>query len=342
MSYLSTVIARAVRVVMGRDGAAIFVLWLAAGAACAAEATALRVNVFPGAANLALFAGIDKGVFERRGLKVEVQFTPNSDQQRKGLAEGAFEIAHAAVDNAVHMVEDARQDVIIVMGGDSSMNEFLVQPEIRSIAELRGRIIAVDAPNTAYALLAKKILLKNGMREGRDYTVAPVGGAAGRMKAVVSDKQYAAVVLNVPWSILAMQNGLKSLGRTVDLLGPYQASGAFVMRSWASANGPLLERYMAAYLEALRWVTDPANRSEGVALLVQRLKLAPEVAGQTYDLLREPGFGLAPDARFDMEGFRNMLALRAEIEGQWGGRPPAPEKYIDLSYYERAMKALAR
>jgi hypothetical protein len=79
-----------------------------------------------------------------------------------------------------------------------------------------------------------------------------------------------------------------------------------------------------------------------VALLVQRLKLAPEVAEKTYDQMREPKFGLATDARFDLEGFRNVLALRAEIEGQWGGKPPAPGKFYDLQYYERAVKTLGQ
>ena len=34
------------------------------------------------------------------------------------------------------------------------------------------------------------------------------------------------------------------------------------------------------------------------------------------------------------------MKLRAEIEGQWGGKPPAPEKYVDLSYYDRALSGL--
>ena len=317
-------------------------LCLITGAAGAAEPVTLRVKVFPGAANLAIFAGLANGNFAKRDLKVELQFTANSDEQREGLAAGAFEIAHAAVDNAVHMVEAAKQDVIIVMGGDSSMNEFMVQPEIGSMAELRGKIVAVDAPNTAYALLAKKILLNNGLKEGPDYVVEPVGGSTLRLKAVLADKKYSAVVLNVPFSIVAAQNGLKSLGRTVDLLGPYQASGMFVMRAWAKANGPVLERYMAAYVESLRWVLQPANRAESVALLVQRLKLAPDVAEKAYDQMREPKFGLATDARFDPEGFKNLLAIRAEMEGQWGGKPPAPGKYYDLQYYDRAMKTLGR
>ena len=85
---------------------------------------------------------------------------------------------------------------------------------------------------------------------------------------------------------------------------------------------------------------DPANKAEAAAALVKRLKLDPKVAEQTVEQLMIPGFGLAPDARFDMDGFRTVLALRAEIEGQWGGKPPAPEKYLDLGYYERALKRL--
>jgi ABC-type nitrate/sulfonate/bicarbonate transport system substrate-binding protein len=328
---------------INRTGAAMaLVLGLTTVTAGAAEPTPVRVKVFIGAQNLPIFVGIAKGIFEKHGVKVDLTFTPNSDVMRTALAAGEFDIAHSAVDNAVHMVESAGQDPVIVLGGDSSMNDLLVQPEIQSMADLRGTIFAVDAPNTAYALLAKKILLKNGLKEGPDYTVEPVGGSAARMKAVLKDKKYAAVVLNVPWSILAMQNGLKSLGRTVDLLGPYQATGAYVMRPWAQANGRTLERYIAAYVESLRWAMQPANRAEALALLMERVKLPPDVAEKAYDLMREPKFGLATDARFDVEGFKNLLAIRAEMEGQWGGKPPAPDKYYDLQYYERGMKLLAR
>jgi hypothetical protein len=79
-----------------------------------------------------------------------------------------------------------------------------------------------------------------------------------------------------------------------------------------------------------------------VSLIATRLKQDSKVAERTYQALMEPRFGLAPDAEFDLEGFKAVLALRAEIEGQWGGKAPAPDKYIDLGYYERAMKLLAR
>ena len=312
---------------------------MSAGGALAQE-TPLRVNVFPGSQNLPIFIGLERGIFARHGLKVELQNTPGSPEQRAGLAEGKFEIAHAGVDNAVAMGETAGRDTIIVMGGDASMNEFMVRPEIGSIADIKGKIVAVDAPNTAYALVAKKILKNNGLLEGRDYTVRPVGGTLARSQAMATNPELVAGIVNLPFSILVQEKGLKSLGRTRDLIGPYQGSGAFVMRPWAQANAEVLERYIAAYVESLRIAMDPANQAEAVAALVKRLKLDPKVAEQTVEQLRIPGFGLAPDARFDMEGFRTVLALRAEMEGQWGGKPPAPDKYLDLGYYDRAMKRL--
>ena len=315
---------------------------LPAGLAAAADPAPLRVNAFPNAKALPLHAGAAKGFFAKHGLAVRLSFTENSTKQREGLAAGAFEVVHAAVDNAVAMVDVAREDVVIVTGGDSGMNEFFVQPYVRSFADLRGRILVVDAPNTAYALQAKKILQKHGLRDGKDYTVKPVGRGELRLKAMQDDKANAAAILNLPYTIQAEEMGMRSLGSTVDMLGPYQANGAFVLRAWAQKNRALLERYIAAYVESLRWVLNPANHAECVAMLMQELKVPAEVAERTYQLLSEPNFGFAPDARLNLEGFRNMLALREEIEG--GGRraPPEPQKYFDLSYYERAVAMLGK
>ncbi len=310
--------------------------------ASTAELTRLRVNTFPSAKALPLQAGIARGIFARHGLEIELQLTDNSKNQRDGLAAGRFEIAHSALDNAVAMIEVAKQDVVIVCGGDSGMNEFFVQPEVRGFTDLKGRTIVVDAPDTAYALQAKKILALNGMKEGSDYSIKPVGAGVYRLKAMLEDTVNAGAILNLPFTVQAEEAGLKSLGRTVDLIGPYQAQGAFVMRAWARDNAEVLVRYLAAYLESLRWVRNPAHRHEVLALLADKLNLSPASAARTYALLVDPRFGFTPDAKFDPEGFRNMLNLRAEFERAGGAPEPAPERYVDLSYYEQALRSLKR
>jgi len=239
------------------------------------------------------------------------------------------------------MVESGKGDVVIVTGGDNGMNEFFVQPHIASFADLRGRKLAVGAPNTAYAIQAKKILLKHGLKDGLDYTVVPVGRGELRLKAMAENRDYAAAILNLPFTIQAEQLGMKSLGSTVDMLGPYQANGAFALRTWVESHGALLERTIASYVESLRWVRRPENRAECVAILMSRLKIPRDIAERTYTALVDPVRGFTPDARFDLEGFRNLLALRAEIEGG-RGESRSPESYLDLRYYRRALATLPK
>ena len=308
----------------------------------AAEATNIRVNTFPNAKALPVYVGIAKGVFAKYGLAVEQENTESSQSQRDGLVAGKFQIAHSALDNAVAMIEVAKKDVVIVSGGDSGMNEFFVQPDIASFADLNGKTIVVDAPDTAYALQAKKLLLQHGLKEGIDYKVKQVGAVPFRYKAMIEDKANAGGILNLPFTVEASERGLKSLGGMVDLLGPYQAAGAFVMRSWARDNGGALERYLAAYVESVRFILDRGNRAQAVDLLIDRLKLDRKIAERTYDMLVVPATGFTPDAKFDIEGFRNVLALRAEIERKPETEAAPPERYVDLGYYERALKLIAR
>ena len=298
----------------------------------------LRVNVFNTSSNLPLLAAQAAGFFARRGLQIDIQHTPNSDAQRAGLAAGSFEIAHAAVDNAVAMAE-AGQDVVIVLGGDAGMNDFMVRNEIKGMEELRGKVLAVDAPNTAYALAAKKILKNHGLLENRDYSVRLAGGTGPRAAAMVADPQLAAGMINPPFSFTVRSQGLKSLGNQYTLLGPYQATGAFVMRPWARSHAEVLQNYLAAYIEGQRHVMNPDNREAMIELLMRSFKLEHSVAQGTWEALLAPGAGLAPDARFNLEGFQTVLAIRAEMEGMWGGTPPAPGKYLDLSYFNHALAA---
>jgi ABC-type nitrate/sulfonate/bicarbonate transport system substrate-binding protein len=310
-------------------------LWSLTLPAYAADPVLLHVNTFPTARSLPFYVGVDRGFFARRGLQVELQFTESSERQREGLAGGSVDIVHSAVDNAVAMIDVAKIDIVIVSGGDSGTNEFYVQDDIKDFADIRGKAIVVDATNTAYALQAKKILLQHGLRDGADYTLNPAGNGQRRLAALFADKSNAGAILNLPYSLQAAAKGLRSLGRTTDMLGPYQAGGAFVRRDWARDHGATLEQYLAAFVEALRWSLDASNRAAAVAILTEKLKLPPDMAAQSLTLMAEPGFGFARDAAFDMAGFKNVLALRAEVEG---GTPADPQRYIDLSYYNRAMK----
>ena len=281
-----------------------------------------------------------QGIFAKYGVAVETENLPNSDVLRVNLAAGRGDLAYLAVDNAVAMVELAHQDVIIVMGGEGSQNELMTQPEIKAIKDLMGKTLIVDAPNTAYALQMKKILLLNGMQAGKDYEMKPFGATPARLAAMREHKEYAGSMLGPPTSIAAKRGGFVSLGTVQELIGAYQAAGYFTLRKWAQENRQALTNYLAACIEAQRWLMTPANKQEVIELMGKESHLAADVAAETYEsLMTHPG-GYEKNASFDLDGFKNVLKLRAEVEGQWGGHPPGPEKYYDSTYYDAAMAKL--
>jgi hypothetical protein len=98
-----------------------------------------------------------------------------------------------------------------------------------------------------------------------------------------------------------------------------------------------LDKYLAAIVEAQRWLMAPGNKQQVIELMMKESHLAPDVAAETYELsMTRPG-GYEKDAALDLDGFKNVLKLRAEVEGQWGGHPPSPDKYYDSSYYVAAL-----
>jgi ABC-type nitrate/sulfonate/bicarbonate transport system substrate-binding protein len=293
----------------------------------------VRVMVFPGLQNLPIFAAQAKGLFERRNLAVEVLPAPTSDILRGGLIKNDHQIVHGAVDNALAMADVANADIAVLMGGDNGWNHIFTQADTLSIKDLRGKTVIVDAPVTAYAFQVYEVLKRNGLNKG-DYEVRPVGSTFRRFDAMKSDQTAAASTLNPPFSILARRAGLKDTGEVVKTIGPYQATAAWVMRPWAESNSDVVVRYIQAYVEGLRWVLDPQNKAEAIALLADRLKLAPDVAAESYAIATNAKDGMAKDAMLDMDGFRNVIKLRAD----WTGKSPSsPERYIDLSYYSKAL-----
>src|SRR5215813_2143720 len=174
------------------------------------DSNKLTVIVFPGVQNLPMFAAQAKGFYAKRGLDVEIKFTPNSDELRNGLAEGRYQIAHSAVDNAFALKDKANVDIAVVLGGDDSFNRLIVQPEIGSLADVKGKTVAVDAVNTAYAFQLYEMLRQKGLKKG-DYEVKSVGGTGQRLEALINDKTMAAAMMNPPFSIRAEKAGLKSI-----------------------------------------------------------------------------------------------------------------------------------
>jgi ABC-type nitrate/sulfonate/bicarbonate transport system substrate-binding protein len=295
----------------------------------------LSVMVFPGTQTLPLYAAQKLGLFEKRGLAVDLVPASNSTEQRNGLAVGRYQIVHGAADQCIAMVL-AGIDAVVVAGGDNGFNHVVVQPEIGRLSDLRGRTLVADVANTGWSFVLYEILRRNGLNKG-DYAIHEAGAPVRRFEAMRDDKTMAGAILNPPNLIQARRAGLKDTGPAADVIGLYQGTVPYVLRGWASANAEVLAAYLAAMIEGLRWALDPSNRREAVALYAERLALPVDVVAETYAAAADPIYGLARDAALDIAGFETTLRLRAAFTG--ASLSPAQD-YIDLTYYDRALASL--
>ena len=299
----------------------------------------LKVIVFEGVQNLPIFAAQAQGYFRDENLTIDLTFTPNSWTLRDGLKDGLYDIAHTAVDNAVAMVDTANADVAVFMGGDNGFNGLFVQADINSIDDLRGKTVLVDAPNTAFALALYKILSLHAMElDAKDYEALSIGATPLRLKALLENKSYAGAILNLPFRLQALKSGLVHLGDLVDILGPYLSTAGFVMRGWAQQNEETLIAYIKAYVKGLRWVLDVANKAAVTDLLQMQLKLERDVAIGSVEMATSAIGGFMVDAQIDIDGFANVLAIRAAFEKK--AIPQKVHRYIDTHYHALALQQL--
>jgi ABC-type nitrate/sulfonate/bicarbonate transport system substrate-binding protein len=302
----------------------------------------LSAVVFPGGFNLPLWTAIDRGYLAQRGIDVEITYTTSSVEQLSGLIEGRWDIGLTGFDNIVAYQEGQGEtkvatepDLFAFMGGDNAFLRLVVQAEIDTYADLRGRTLSVDALTTGFAFVLRKMLSLNGIAE-TDINFERAGGALQRFDAL-KDRRHAGTLLLTPFELIGAKFGLRVLQSASDVLPHYQGICGAARRAWASRNKAVLTGFIAAYVDALSWLFDPSHRAAASEILAAHVpNLQGAMVGETLDVLLAPRLGFEPRARLDPEGVRTVLSLRSEY-----GRPQKllqnPEKYCDESFYVAAL-----
>jgi ABC-type nitrate/sulfonate/bicarbonate transport system substrate-binding protein len=310
-------------------------LLVAAAAAASANASAtqaLEVLLFPGAANWPLWVAQEKGFFAANGLEVKLTFTPNSVHLMREVLAGKYQLGHAGFDNVVAYQEGQGEaelpsapDFCAFMGGQVGGIRLMVPPDVRSYADLKGKTLAVDAATTGFAFVLKKLLQLGGLNEG-DYTLERLGNTPARVEALMQGKTSGTIVTS-PLDILPESKGFRRLADG-DALGSYQGVVGLARRSWLRDNEATVASYVRAYVAALDWIADPAQRDEAIAIYRAHVAgMSEAAAGKAWDALLGGKEGLERKGRVDMPGARTVLKLRSEF-----GRPQKtltdPSKYL--------------
>ncbi len=306
-----------------------------------AQTQTIEAVIFAGASATPIYVAQAKGFFAREGIEVKVTPTPNSGFQMSGLINGKFQVASTALDNLIAYQEgqgtaktERPADLITIMGGASTELALMALPSIKSVAELRGKEFALDSLSTGYAFVLRKMLEKNGLMPS-DYKFVAVGGTRERLEALRAGTM-AAGLISEPFTTQAKKEGLSFLGEAVSSVGRYQATVQIANRWWAKENEKAMVGYIRAMISAVDWIYEPANRQETIKILAEAVKISEAAATPSVIGLTEGQGRLSPKAALDVEGVKTVLQLREQY-GEPQKKMGAPEKYYDLTYYNKAL-----
>lgn len=289
----------------------------------------LLINVFN--VDAALAAGRAKGMFADQGLEVDVMVTPNSTDQMRGLGNGSWQIVSTAFDNVLGWSgREGAEIVAVAQVAQGITLPVYVRPEIKSWEDLRGKPMAVDAVDTAYALVLRRVLLAHGLEMDRgDYTLIAKGTTGHRLDSMTQGETFAGV-LNPPWDVKAASAGMVRFADHREVLPDYPGGVYSVGRKWAGENRPLLLRYLRAWNEALRWCHAEENHDNAIRLLAEAEKIDEKAAANRLGQLPKSG-------ELNLPGLQSVLDLRVQFKlTPLMGQDLA--KYYDEGFYQETSK----
>jgi ABC-type nitrate/sulfonate/bicarbonate transport system substrate-binding protein len=228
-----------------------------------------------------------------------------------------------------------KPDLTVFMGGDNGFLSLVTVPEVKSVADLKGRTVSVDARTTGYAFVLFDLLKRKGLNDG-DYNVEKAGGVLQRWEAL-KEKKHDGTLLLTPFEFIAKANGFNVLEYAIDVYGHYQGIVGTSRRGWAADNPRKVQAFVKGYADGVDFLLDPKHKAEAIAILRKHVpQMSEQLAEQSYSYMAGPK-GFTPKARIDMDGVRKVLELRSAY-GEPKKALTDPAKYYDAKYYDAAMR----
>jgi NitT/TauT family transport system substrate-binding protein len=281
-----------------------------------------------------LWVASGKEFLKRQGLDAEVTAIRGTAPTMQALVSNSIYVALAANDGVIGLAEKG-MDVAMIAAGSKTTHMIMAAKKFKTYEDLRGATIGSSTLTSGTAFLLKRVLKTRGLEYPRDYTLVNVGGSGPAFTALSAGRIDAAI-LAVPINFRAQELGFNLIGKVTDVFPNYLLSSFSVRRQWAAEHRQEVVRFLKAVLEARKWLED--NKKAGAEFLAKELEMKPKLAERGLDYYLTHG-AWEPNLNIDLDGLKTVVEIYAE-QTEMKGSIPSPEKYVDLSYLQQALKEL--
>jgi len=246
------------------------------------ERARLRVStLFIGSSLLPIWIAQDQGYFKNVGLDVEL-ISMQSNLSTSALLAGEVDVIFGSPQVPLTLLSSKNPPNFVSIAAWTSGSEhwFVVNPSIKSVKELEGKVLATSRPKSAdhgYQLI---ILERNGV-DTRRVTFLSAGGQSGRVAAMESGRVLGSVV-NRYYSLVLQRKGFRPIERLERPDYPFPPAIFVVGRDSLQTKRTALKAFFTGLIDATK--KQKNDKELSLRLIRKHLRLdGQEVVEAAYE-----------------------------------------------------------
>ena len=281
---------------------------LGASYAQAASQTVISYASFNERTAGALLVAEDQGFFRKHGLDVRLVYVRAANVALSALAAGESQFYFGSGTGVTLGAVAGGLDGVFVAGLVNRLTgTFVVHPQIKTPAELKGRNIGVQSIGGGIWMITMLVLDHWGIEPKRDRINLRIVGDEAILAQALATNVIEGTYLGYTFGSLMKRQGFNMLADLATLKIPYQSTGVFVRRSFLNASPETVEKVLRAMTQATAYIEKPENKTSVMTSLHKGLRLPRfQDAEEGYELMRTLyEQRIYPNA----EGIRNAIRL---------------------------------
>jgi NitT/TauT family transport system substrate-binding protein len=272
----------------------------------------------------------DQGFFERYGLEADLTYIGGSTRITEAIIAGEIKLAQIGGAAAVSAGLSGADVIMIGTVVPVFVTTLFSRPEITSVADLRGKSIAVTAIGTTTDFAGRVALRRAGLEPLRDVAIIQAGGAP-EVLAAIQAGNVAGGVLTPPNTLRAREAGLRELVDLTALRIPYEQAPLGTTRRFIEEQPATVRAFLRAITEGI--AVAKQDRALAKRVLARYTRVEDDaLLEETYRLYVEDALPRAPYVT--REGVQTILDLL--------DHPRAPEATPEQFFDNRFVQELDR
>jgi NitT/TauT family transport system substrate-binding protein len=269
-----------------------------------------------------------KGFYRDEGLDLETLLIRGSVGMQ-ALIGGSVDYASAAGSIIAAGVRGAPVKLVLIVNSKPQF-DLVSQRDIKSVEQLKGKVVGISSRGGAVDLLTQLILTKHGLTPNKDVTSIVIG-TPEELATALRAGVVAACLLSPPRQLMLYREGFSKLAYSGDYLNSYPSGGVGTTDEKIRTNPSEVLGFVRASLKGLQYYSQ--HRAESIDLISKYLGVKdPSLAGEVYDLhlSRLGGLSYLDDTwmRGAIDFTKKSLAVTKEIP---------PSQVFDFSFVEKAL-----